>query len=98
MILMAVVGGSSVSFRSDLHAQERPRAVVAATEEAMRIDGILDEASWQRAVLGSYWQHKDQTSTLFIPSDLKNVGALLMLIIVLLVRPQGLFGRAERIG
>jgi len=39
-----------------------------------------------------------QTSTLFIPSDLKNVGALLMLIVVLLVRPQGLFGRAERIG
>lgn len=39
-----------------------------------------------------------QTSTLFVPSDLKNVGALLMLIVVLLVRPQGLFGRAERIG
>ena len=39
-----------------------------------------------------------QTSTLIIPSDLKNVGALLMLIVVLLVRPQGLFGRAERIG
>ncbi len=39
-----------------------------------------------------------QTSTLVIPSDLKNVGALLMLIVVLLVRPQGLLGRAERIG
>ena len=39
-----------------------------------------------------------QTSTLVIPSDMKNVGALLMLVIVLLVRPQGLFGRAERIG
>jgi neutral amino acid transport system permease protein len=39
-----------------------------------------------------------QMSTLFIPSDLKNVGALLMLIVVLLVRPQGLLGRAERIG
>ena len=39
-----------------------------------------------------------QTSTLVIPSDMKNVGALLMLVLVLLVRPQGLFGRAERIG
>lgn len=39
-----------------------------------------------------------QTSTLVIPSDLKNVGALLMLVVVLLVRPQGLLGRAERIG
>jgi neutral amino acid transport system permease protein len=39
-----------------------------------------------------------QMSTLVIPSDLKNVGALLMLIVVLLVRPQGLLGRAERIG
>lgn len=39
-----------------------------------------------------------QTSTLVIPSDLKNVGALLMMIVILLVRPQGLLGRAERIG
>lgn len=39
-----------------------------------------------------------QMSTLVIPSDLKNVGALLMLVVVLLVRPQGLLGRAERIG
>ena len=39
-----------------------------------------------------------QTSTIIIPSDMKNVGALLMLVIVLLVRPQGLLGRAERIG
>lgn len=39
-----------------------------------------------------------QTSTLVIPSDLKNVGALIMLVVVLLVRPQGLLGRAERIG
>ncbi len=39
-----------------------------------------------------------QVSTLFIPSDMKNVGALLMLVVVLLVRPQGLLGRAERVG
>jgi neutral amino acid transport system permease protein len=39
-----------------------------------------------------------QLSTLVISPELKNVGAFLVLIIVLLVRPQGLLGRAERIG
>jgi neutral amino acid transport system permease protein len=39
-----------------------------------------------------------QMSTLFIPSELKNLGALVILIVVLLIRPQGLLGRAERIG
>ena len=39
-----------------------------------------------------------QTSTLFIPPELKNVGALLVLIVILLIRPQGLLGDAERIG
>ena len=39
-----------------------------------------------------------QLSTLVIPTDMKNVGALLMLIVILLIRPQGLFGRQERIG
>jgi branched-chain amino acid transport system permease protein len=37
-------------------------------------------------------------STVWIPTELKNVGALAVLILVLLVRPQGLLGRAERIG
>lgn len=39
-----------------------------------------------------------QVSTIWIPSDMKNAGALLMLVLILLVRPQGLLGRAERIG
>ncbi len=39
-----------------------------------------------------------QLSTLWVPPDLKNVGALGVLIVILLVRPQGLVGRAERIG
>jgi branched-chain amino acid transport system permease protein len=32
------------------------------------------------------------------PSELKNAGALAILIIILLVRPQGILGRAERVG
>jgi branched-chain amino acid transport system permease protein len=39
-----------------------------------------------------------QLSTLVIPPELKSVGALFILIIILLVRPQGLLGRRERIG
>lgn len=39
-----------------------------------------------------------EVSTLVIPPELKNVGALAVLIIILLVRPQGLLGRRERIG
>lgn len=35
---------------------------------------------------------------LWIPADMKYVGALAALILVLLVRPQGIFGRRERIG
>ncbi len=37
-------------------------------------------------------------STLWVAPDLKNVGALLVLIVILLFRPQGILGRAERIG
>jgi branched-chain amino acid transport system permease protein len=39
-----------------------------------------------------------QLSTLWIPTELKNVGALAVLIVIILVRPQGLLGRRERIG
>jgi hypothetical protein len=39
-----------------------------------------------------------EVSTLIIPAELKFVGALVVLIIVLLIRPQGLLGRAERVG
>lgn len=39
-----------------------------------------------------------EVSTLWIPSDLKYVGALVVLIVILLFRPQGILGRRERIG
>jgi branched-chain amino acid transport system permease protein len=39
-----------------------------------------------------------EMSTLFIPTELKSVGALGILIVILLVRPQGLLGRRERVG
>jgi branched-chain amino acid transport system permease protein len=39
-----------------------------------------------------------EISTLVIPAELKFVGALAVLIVVLLFRPQGLLGRVERVG
>ena len=39
-----------------------------------------------------------QVSTLVIPAELQNVGALMVLILILVVRPQGILGRAERVG
>ena len=37
-------------------------------------------------------------STLVIPSNVQNAAALVVMIIILLIRPQGIFGRRERIG
>ena len=37
-------------------------------------------------------------STLWVAPELKNIGALVILVVILLVRPQGLFGQRERIG
>ena len=39
-----------------------------------------------------------QISTLFIPVELKNIGALLVLAVVLVLRPQGILGKRERFG
>ena len=40
-----------------------------------------------------------ETTSLFgVPDDLKYVGALVVLILILLFRPQGILGRKERVG
>ncbi|MGZ0711627.1 branched-chain amino acid ABC transporter permease (plasmid) [Coraliomargarita sp. W4R53] len=39
-----------------------------------------------------------EASSLWIPADLKYASALLILIVILLFRPQGILGRSERIG
>jgi neutral amino acid transport system permease protein len=39
-----------------------------------------------------------QLSTLFLPVDLKYLGGLALMIVVLIVRPQGLLGSRARIG
>jgi branched-subunit amino acid ABC-type transport system permease component len=39
-----------------------------------------------------------EVSTLVVPAELKFVGALVVLIVVLLIRPQGLLGKSQRVG
>lgn len=39
-----------------------------------------------------------QLTTLIIPTEMKTVGALFLMIVILLIRPQGLLGRRERVG
>jgi neutral amino acid transport system permease protein len=39
-----------------------------------------------------------QLSTLIVPPELKNAAALFLMIVLLLIRPQGLLGRPERVG
>jgi len=39
-----------------------------------------------------------QLSTLFVATELRTAAALLVMILVLLVRPQGILGYAERVG
>jgi branched-chain amino acid transport system permease protein len=39
-----------------------------------------------------------QVSTLVLPTELKNVSALFVMILILLFRPQGILGKRERVG
>jgi branched-chain amino acid transport system permease protein len=39
-----------------------------------------------------------EVSTLFIPNELKYAAALVILVIILIVRPQGVLGKKQRIG
>ena len=51
------------------------------------------------AILGSFVVGITvQLSTLIVPPELKTASALLLMIILLLIRPQGLLGRPERVG
>jgi neutral amino acid transport system permease protein len=51
------------------------------------------------AILGSFVVGITvQLSTLIVPAELKTASALLLMIVLLLIRPQGLLGRPERVG
>ncbi len=51
------------------------------------------------AIIGAFFVGLfTELTTLFVPAEFKFVGALLVLIIVLLIRPQGLLGKPQRVG
>ena len=39
-----------------------------------------------------------QLTSLVIPTEMKTVGALFVMIVILMIRPQGILGRRERVG
>ena len=39
-----------------------------------------------------------QLASLVIPTEMKTVGALFVMIVILMIRPQGILGRRERVG
>jgi branched-chain amino acid transport system permease protein len=67
-----------------------PVAIVSAENSVVAANGALVGS----LIIGLFVQ----LSTLFIPTELKYVGALVVLILILIVRPQGILGRTERIG
>lgn len=83
--------GFSQSVKFDLGAQ-----ILLVMFAAITVGGL---GSIPGAIIGSLLVGLlIEMSTLVIPSELKIASALFLLILVLLVRPQGLFGRKQRIG
>ena len=66
---------------------------VAAYGMAVTVQ-TYDMSLWLGIVVGLFIS----IITLWVPVELKNVGALGILIVILLVRPQGILGRAQRVG
>ncbi len=83
--------GFSQSVKFDLGAQ-----ILLVMFAAITVGGL---GSIPGAIIGSLLVGLlIELSTLVIPSELKIASALFLLILVLLVRPQGIFGRKERVG
>lgn len=86
-----VLLGFSQSVKFDLGAQ-----ILLVMFCAITVGGL---GSIYGAVIGSLLVGVlIEASTLVIPSELKIASAMFLLIAILLVRPQGLFGRKERVG
>lgn len=86
-----VLLGFSQSVKFDLGAQ-----ILLVMFAAITVGGL---GSVWGAIIGSLIVGVlIELSTLVIPSELKIAAAMFLLIVILLVRPQGLLGRKERIG
>jgi branched-chain amino acid transport system permease protein len=92
---LAAVGGVLFSISQDVNFEEGS-GLLLLLFAAITLGGL---GAAYGALLGGFIIGLFvSVSTVWVPTELKNVGALAVLILVLLVRPQGILGRAERIG
>ncbi len=92
---LAAVAGVLVSFYQTLSFQAGAQ-ILLLIFAAVTLGGL---GSAYGALIGSLvlsWFI--ELSTFLIPTSMKNVAALLVMILILLVRPQGILGRAQRVG
>jgi branched-chain amino acid transport system permease protein len=92
---LAAVSGVLVSFYQTLSFQAGAQ-ILLLIFAAVTLGGL---GSAYGALVGSLllsWFI--ELSTFVLPTSMKNVAALIVMIIILLVRPQGILGRAQRVG
>ena len=92
---LAALGGILFSISQDVNFEEGS-SILLLLFAAITLGGL--GAAYGALVGGFVIGLFVNVSTVWIPTELKNVGALLVLVLVLLVRPQGILGRAERVG
>lgn len=92
---LAAFGGILFSVSQDVNFEEGS-SILLLLFSAITLGGL--GAAYGALVGGFVIGLFVNVSTVWVPTELKNVGALVVLILVLLVRPQGILGRAERVG
>jgi len=92
---LAAVSGVLVSFYQTLSFQAGAQ-ILLLIFAAVTLGGL---GSAYGALVGSLLLSLlIELSTFIIPTSMKNVAALLVMILILLVRPQGILGKAQRVG
>jgi branched-chain amino acid transport system permease protein len=92
---LAALGGILFSVSQDVNFEEGS-SILLLLFAAITLGGL--GAAYGALIGGFIVGLFVNVSTVWLPTELKNVGALVVLILVLLVRPEGILGRAERVG
>jgi branched-chain amino acid transport system permease protein len=92
---LAALGGILFSISQDVN-YEQGSSMLLLLFAAITLGGL--GAAYGALIGGFVIGLFVSVSAVWIPTELKNVGALAVLIVVLLVRPQGILGQRERTG
>lgn len=92
---LAALGGILFSISQDVN-YEQGSSMLLLLFAAITLGGL--GAAYGALIGGFVIGLFVSVSAVWVPTELKNVGALLVLIVVLLIRPQGILGQRERIG